>query len=290
MKTKRKLVSLLLCFTLIFSFMSPCAVASFENDDIIYTKTFTFEDTEYTLSGYGDGSFSLISGSGEDMSCLTVDSDGNGIAEITNNGTTEMMSVDINDLSSSDVDVTIYESSTSPQNSMASHSTDSQGVYHINSFEELSDLAHNSVQTRSVIAVSVWSLSKLLYVVVSVLLTVVVAGVTYHAIASVVEAIQDNRDKARECFKAYYKSGLTDVYIDYSSPISPTEAVARVKSGLSFYTFNPTNAYNNVNAAELGVIGPEIDKNRKANYLYYYHYHTANRNGAHGWYGVPVTA
>lgn len=286
MKTKRKIISLLLCFSLLISCMFPFSMAAFDSDDVIYTKTFTLENIEYTLQGYGDGAFSLTTGSGNDMSCLTVDAQGNGIAEITTDGNTQFLNVDIDDLTPDDVDVTIYDNSTTSQNTAPISIT----TYHINSPEELYNLSHSPTQTCSVVAISVWSISQLIYVIVSVLITLVVAGVTYHAIASVVEAIQKDRIKARQCYRAYYKSGLTDVYIDYSNPISATESVARVKSGLSFYTFNRTNAYNNVVAAGLGVIGPEIDKNLKSSYLYYYHYHTANRNGAHAWYGLPVTA
>lgn len=291
MTTKRKGISLLLCFSLLISCMFPCSAAAFQSDDIVYTQTFTFENIEYTLYGYGDGSFSLSSGSDNDMSCLTIDSQGNGTAEITTDGNTQSLNVDIEDLTPDDVNVTIYDASITPQNTVShSVSSEHQVTYHIGSPEELYNLSHNTIQPYSAIAVSVWSISQLLYVIVQVVITLVVAGITYHAIASVVEAIKNDRDQARQCYKAHYKRGLTDVYIDYSNPISATESVNRVKSGLSFYTFNRTNAQQIVKAAGLGVIGPEIDKNLKSNYLYYYHFHTGNRNGAHGWYGLPVTA
>ena len=69
--------------------------------------------------------------------------------------------------------------------------------------------------------------------------------------------------------------------------ITLTTAQIRIRNGQNIYSFNGSSARTAVAGVGLGIIGPEIDANRKKGSVYYYHYHTT-KNQAHAWYGNPV--
>ncbi|MCL1913772.1 MAG: hypothetical protein FWG10_07845 [Eubacteriaceae bacterium] len=82
-----------------------------------------------------------------------------------------------------------------------------------------------------------------------------------------------------------------DVFVAVDRTISEDEAGALIKELKSIYTFNEAKARQCVQASGNDAISrPEIDQNKKYPNIYYYHFHTYDRNGAHAWYGSPHSA
>lgn len=91
-------------------------------------------------------------------------------------------------------------------------------------------------------------------------------------------------------YKAYIDPATDEaVYVDAESPITANQAKHRIMSGNNIYTFSGTSARNIVFATGMGVTEAELTKHRKKGQIYFYHFHTAGRNGAHAWFGRPYT-
>lgn len=281
-----KMVSLLLCVAMAMNWIMPVAHAAAPGENLVHEETVVFNGKEYTYNIYenGDYSISTLDENGQIYS-LVLDSEGNGTFAGKGH---ETLILDVEELSKENVDVSILDGS-------ASFYSVNPESYHISSFEQLSTLASGKINTREVITVSVLSAATLLYVLVTLVLAVVVLGVSYVALSSVVDNIRVAAQEALQrrryfYYKAYVDSGLTDVYIHFiAGGIPLTEAVDRIYAGNSIYTFYGLNAQEAVRLTGLGYIGPEIDANKKDSVLYYFHYHTGTRNGAHAWYGIPRT-
>lgn len=112
-------------------------------------------------------------------------------------------------------------------------------------------------------------------------LAVTVAGVVCYAVDAVID---DVRKKSKYYYKAYRM--YNTVFINPNA-ITRTAAVSRIASGSDTYTFTSSQAKGIVKSTGLGVTSSE---NHWAWYKigsFFNHYHTANRNGAHSFYGIP---
>jgi hypothetical protein len=84
----------------------------------------------------------------------------------------------------------------------------------------------------------------------------------------------------------YWTATMRGDYVDIGSPLSYTDAVKKVKKGLSVFTITQGEAEAVAKAAggNTTPAGPEICKGKENVKGYYYHYHTSGRNGGHVFY------
>ena len=129
--------------------------------------------------------------------------------------------------------------------------------------------------------------SAILWALAALLVTsavVYIAGEAYQALDYALR-------KSRLSYNKYYKAHIynNSVFITKDS-ISKNSAIARVGLGRDVYTYKSSDA-RRVAVAITGLVkGPEIDKQTKSSGalkkgIYYYHYHTWPKNGAHVFYG-----
>lgn len=87
----------------------------------------------------------------------------------------------------------------------------------------------------------------------------------------------------------YYKAYLLDGIL-YINPkgIDVNAAAVVIKSRDDIYTYDGNLAYKAIRAASIGAVGPENHyEYSKYNEQFFDHYHTADRNGAHAFFGLP---
>ena len=206
---------------------------------------------------------------------LILDKDG--VAEITvldENNELNQYEAKIEDLSENNVNITVLD--------------DDNEI--VEEYDDEDDLLVDEYECQAAVTVGVISVTTLLQVLLAITACIVIAGITYYAVSTVQAKIAQDKKKKQYYYPACLKG--KDVYIAYNKSISSSAASNRIRSGMSIYTYTSSLARTAVSNAGYGVIGPEIDskKNMKKGYIYYKHYHTGNRNGAHAWYGVPYTA
>ena len=142
--------------------------------------------------------------------------------------------------------------------------------------------------TAVIIGIGSVSILQIFAVVfVALLATVAIVYIAKVAYRALDYALQKMKINTSRYYSAYIISGSVFVSVN---PIDRATAISRVRSGLNIYTFYGSEAKSVVTATGLGVTGPEIDKRTTTSGtvkrgVYYYHYHTKNRNGAHAFYG-----
>lgn len=129
--------------------------------------------------------------------------------------------------------------------------------------------------------------SAVLWALAALLITSAVVYIAGEACQALDYALRKNKVKSSKYYKAYIYKG--SVYVTKNN-ISKSAAISRVAIGYDIYTYKSSDARSVVSSVGRGVIGPEIDKRTKSSGavkkgIYYYHYHTGNRNGAHAFYG-----
>ena len=204
----------------------------------------------------------------EKQSQLVLYADGTALAKIANpNEQTERFTVDFEKLDSEHIDATVYQKGKLVEN-----------------IDGMSDLDETDYSGQiPFIFIGAVTLEGLLVALMNTAITIVRSGIVWYAVHSILEDINQMKNTF---FKAYLVKNF--LYINPKS-ISFTNAVNRIKIGKNIYTFKSQNAYQCVDATGLGIIGPEINirKDLLDNNIYYYHYHTSNRNGSHAFYGLP---
>lgn len=129
--------------------------------------------------------------------------------------------------------------------------------------------------------------SAVLWALAALLITSAVVYIAGEACQALDYALRKNKVKSSKYYKAYIYNG--SVYVTKNS-ISKSAAISRIATRQDIYTYKSSDARSVVASVGKGVIGPEIDKKTKSSGaikkgIYYYHYHTGNRNGAHAFYG-----
>jgi len=129
--------------------------------------------------------------------------------------------------------------------------------------------------------------SAVLWALAALLITSAVVYIAGEACQALDYALRKNKVKSSKYYKAYIYNG--SVYVTKNS-ISKSAAISRIATRQDIYTYRSSDARSVVASVGRGVIGPEIDKKTKSSGaikkgIYYYHYHTGNRNGAHAFYG-----
>lgn len=106
------------------------------------------------------------------------------------------------------------------------------------------------------------------------------------------QALDYALSKKKVSHNTYYKADIyaKKIVVISKKGISKNSAINRIRLGWDVYTYKSSDARKIVEAVNKGVIGPEIDERTTTSGIikhgiYFYHYHTGNRNGAHSFYG-----
>lgn len=160
----------------------------------------------------------------------------------------------------------------------------------VEEYDDIEDVINEEYEGQTLVLgwVTVIAVGTLVEVLFEIAITTVIVGVTVYAISEVYTAIKEDKKKKKLYYKAYLSE--EDVYIDYKSPISQGDATNRIKKGKNIYTYTSGLARTAVYNTGLGVITESemtSKKKMKKGHLYYWHWHTLNRNGAHSFFGKP---
>lgn len=263
---------LVLCLTLTLVWNNGFQIKAAETGAT--TETVYIDGVGYNVTYNLNGEYQ-ISVIGNEAVHSTIEFGANGTAEVMihNNKDIENYTLDIPELNAEDVDIDVY--------------SNGEKVTEFNDVDEIVEDEYVGQAATATVSVTVISLTTLLEIIVTVAATAVIAAATCEALSVAYEAIKENTKKQGDYFRAWLKGG--DVFIRSDDPITENAAASRVAGGLSVYTFTSTKASYVCYLTGLGVTAKEIDSkaNRKKGCIYYYHYHTANRNGAHSWFGRP---
>ena len=188
----------------------------------------------------------------------------------------EEMTIEFQTLTRDDIEATVYDD-------------EGEEVKEITDIDEIVD---DSYEGQMLVEMSVLSYvaSTLVRVLVVLAVTVVIYGALRYAASVIAKEVVENKRKQSLIYKAYIDPATDEaVYVDAESPITANQAKHRIMSGNNIYTFSGTSARNIVFATGMGVTEAELTKHRKKGQIYFYHFHTAGRNGAHAWFGRPYT-
>lgn len=218
---------------------------------------------EYYLDNYGNFHLETVDGYAE----LVLNN--SSVAEIEIGD--ENYCAEFETLTSDDIDAVVY---------------DEEGDI-IEEYNDINEVVDDGYEGQFLISLTAISVGTLIEVVVCLAVTTVIYGALRYAAS----AIAKDKKKQGLIYKAYLDPSSGNVYVDKKNTISASDAIARIKAGNNIYTYLKHNASYIVGCTGLGIAGPEITakKNMKNGCTYFYHYHTAGRNGAHAWYGNPHT-
>lgn len=298
---KRKIISVVLVLSLMISMAVPgvAANSSASPNSPVYTQTAEYDGQIYTLVVYADSSSIIYTENGGKISELCFAPDGTATASIENGNQLETFTLDIENLSSEDVEFDVYETDKDSGIQMygTEEVTDNSLVISISSMEQLEAIVEGP-QTRAVITVSVMSLLAMVVVAITLVSACrYINGVKYDYVSVIIDAVRNRDNNMPKYFKAYLLSGDKDVLIDFINPVSRSIAAGYLRTKINVYTFLSSDALAVVQAATQGTVYTftsvaEIDSDRQPGHIYYYHYHLKTAGGAHiahSWFGFPYT-
>lgn len=231
-------------------------------------KKYVYVDgVEYCV--YVDEDFNtIVKAVGEDAE-LILDKELNGTISIQDGKESGTYDIEVSelDVEQEEMDITVYKEDIVFEN-----------------YDDIEEIIPDEYSGQAAIAVAGGTIfvGGLISALVYALVTVTVAGVVCYAVDAIVKQVKQNQ---QYYYKAYLKLG-TVVINPYA--ITSTEAKNRIKNGDNTYTYTATLARSIVVATGLGVVGPENHYKWYSLGSFFNHYHTANRNGAHSFYGLPV--
>ena len=273
MKSKKLIVilALILAFTIFITSTNATEIIedlTGGNKFYIYNEVITYDGIEFSVRISDSGTIS-IEAEGEYDGRLTLNSDGTCSAYAYNNENKckENYVLEISDLSEEKVNVEVWNEN-------------GEKVKTYTSYQEIIPDVYTG-QASIVIGGGI-SLLLLLKILLGLALTVIIGGIVYYAVPRVIEKIKQN-SYISKYYRAYL--GSKTIFVALYHSISKTSATNRVASGQNIYTFYSTNARSAVSNTGLGYTHDEA--HRKPKQFTFNHYHTANRNGAHAWYGLP---
>ncbi len=275
MKIKKILASLLMACILFNSTVVPNITAkatSFEND------IFYYDGVGFKTSLDDNGNLTVKSlSSGKDSAYITVHKDGSAEAQVCNNSVVEKYDLKMKDFSDKKINVDVYQKGNKVKN-----------------YSNLNELKYDKYMGQSgVVELLIYSLSLLLDILLTLAITAIVVGVTYYSAAYVIEKVKAIAIEMEDEMAYYYRASIVgpQVVIDLYNPITQAQATSRLATQNDIYTyFSSAAAYacQKVGNAN-NCIGPEITENRKAGYVYFFHYHINRTNPAHAFFGFPYT-
>ncbi len=273
MKAKRLIVIVALVLALSIFITSTNATEIIEdlsgdNKSYIYNEVVTYEGIDFSVKMSDNGTITIEAEGGYDGK-LTLNSDGTCSAYAYNNDNKrkENYVLEISDLYEEKVNVEVWNENGAKVETYTSYQDIVPDVY--------------TGQASIVIGGGI-SLLLLLKILLGLVLTVIIGGIVYYAVPRVIEKIKEN-SYISKYYRAYL--GSKTIFVALYHSISKTSATNRVASGQSIYTFYKSNARSAVSNTGLGYTHDEA--HRKPKHFTFNHYHTANRNGAHAWYGLP---
>lgn len=175
--------------------------------------------------------------------------------------------IEINDLSEENVDIEIINEN-------------DEIVDEFNDYDELIEDSYDG--QASVAVLTTITVGSLITAILEASACIAVASVIYYGAKAAVKAIKKKKENKSYYYKAYIYE--KNIFINLKK-ISRASAVSRIKKKKNVYTYKSSNAKNIVLATGLGCTSSEISDLRGK--IRFYHYHTANRNGAHSFYGTP---
>lgn len=208
----------------------------------------------------------------KDDSCLEISMDGDAVTTVYDPEEDEYVNyaLEINDLSQDEVDIEVI---------------DDEGNI-VDSYEEVDDLLEDTYEGQAAVTVLTGiTVGSLITAVLKVAACIAVAGVVYYGAKAAVKTIQRTRSKQKYYYKAYIYN--KNVFIAIRHSISKAAAINRLRKRQNIYTYTSTLAKSAVLGTGLGCTRKEISDLRGK--IRFYHYHTANRNGSHAFFGLPYT-
>lgn len=156
----------------------------------------------------------------------------------------------------------------------------------IDQIDDVNEITNNSYVGRAAVTViTTITVETLITAILEAAACIVVGSVIYYGARAAVTAIKKDKDKKKSYYKAYIYN--KNVFIDMYNNISRKKAVKRIKKGKNVYVYSSKKAKQIVKDTGLGCTPSEISCLKGK--VRFYHYHTANRNGAHSFYGNTVT-
>lgn len=151
-------------------------------------------------------------------------------------------------------------------------------------FKKISDLKADDYEGQiAIVGGAIIITGGLLAFLIELGLVLIIAGLIYVAVYEIAEEMKRN---SRYYYKAYMQFNI--VYVA-SLPITLSQASNRVVQGYNVYTYTSSLAYAATTGSGLGAV---YHSNHAPGFnpfgIYYFdHYHPANFNGAHVWFGLP---
>lgn len=264
----RKIISFIICLTIIAVNITLKGNAADNNStrEIVYVDGIAFE---YYISDLGETIIKSLDDNGKTY--LKLDSNGNAEAEVFNKENYEQYNLDIQDLSEENLYIEVKK-----DNEL------------VEVFDKVDDILSDEYTGQAAITMGTGiAIGTLVTVLLQVTATVVIGGLTYYAVSTVIDKIKNNKNNKNAYYKASIQNYTTYIAF-YSGKITKNQAASRIKSKQNVYTYTKDLAKQAVVASGLGCItSPEIHY-RKGKFSFY-HYHTLRRNGAHSLYGMPYT-
>lgn len=208
-----------------------------------------------------------------DESYLEIDANGEGTTTIFDEEEGEYIDyeLDIDELSYEDVEIDVID-----------EMGDIAECY--NDYEDIVEDRYEE-QAVAVTVVTGITVGTLITAILEVAACIVVAGIVFYGAKAAVAYIKKKSEQKKYYYKAYIYE--KNVFINLSSKISRKSAVKRIRLGKNVYTYTSSRARAIVLETGLGCTGAEISDLKGK--IRFYHYHTANRNKAHSFYGEPIT-
>jgi hypothetical protein len=293
----KKFVSLFLCLTLVFAVAVPRATAtiapSLFSEDIV-----NVDGVNYSVAMTDDFEIIVAAVGVEGSPIMRLSHDGTARVDFSNaNGKQDYITLDFKELS---IDVLerplLMPKSRSDIRDFGTmnidvHIKDSRGrTYEYDSDKVAGNIHSKDARSAGVLVLGglglfgTAMLADFLWALFAAGIVIVVAGMTCYAIEKVIEQLKNN-DNRHRYYSATIPSQYNTVFVS-PIPITRTHAINRIRAGRDTYTFLEDNAYSVVRDVGLGVIGPEIEsENSDKIGIFFKHFHTGNRNGAHSFYG-----
>lgn len=238
-----------------------------------HIETIYMDGIEYTLEIDTEGN-SIISAVFDGvLTTLELNNEtGEGVVSNSNPTERDEIIVQVNELNENEVSIEIVNE-------------EANQITSINSIEDLLDESY----IGQALTLGGWALgaavAALLAALAKIAITIVVAGITYYALHMAADKVKNGF-----YYRAYIppsNSKLEAIYVNFSS-ITSSQAINRIKNGDSTYTFFSSGAKSIVASAGRGVTASENHYNTSSKKgVFFSHYHTSTRNGAHSFYGTP---
>lgn len=264
----KKVIATILCATTVLLNMGVKGYASEIDQETVFVDGMEFK--YYTTD---NGSIIVESLEDNGKSRLEIGVDGEAVATVMNEDNEyEDYNLIINELTQEDVDIVVTD--------------ENDNVVEV--YDEVEDIMGDEYVGQAAIVYGTGVLiGTLVTVVLAVTATIVVGGLIYYAVSSVISKIQNDSAKQKYYYKAYIKDYVTYIAF-YSGTITQSQAASRIKSGQNVYTYTSSLAKSAVVSAGLGgATSSEI--HLRTGKFAFYHYHPYNRNGSHSLYGLPYT-